>query len=147
MRVSAKINEVVGGIRYRHMPRAKQLTAYVDNRPGMLGIVGSALGLKKVNIIAIMATEDEDHGTIRLIVDKRAAAKKVFIEHGWETSEEDVLQVVLPDKPGSLGVVAHKLREASVNIDYAYLGSGGSARRVSAYLGVSDIKLALRAVR
>ncbi len=131
------------------MPRAKQLTAHVDNRPGMLGIIGSALGAKKVNILAFMAmaTLDENHGTIRMIVDKPAAAKKVFAEHDWETSEEDVLVVALPDKPGSLGVVAHKLREASVNIDYAYLGSGGSARRVNAYLGVSDLKLALRAVR
>ena len=129
------------------MPRAKQLTAHVDNRPGMLGIVGSALGAKGVNILALMTAVDGDHGTLRLIVDKRAAAKRVFLEHGWETSEDDVLEVLLPDKPGSLGTVAHKLREASVNIDYAYLGSGGSARRVKAYFGVSDIKLALRAVR
>ncbi len=115
----------------------------------MLGIIGSALGAKKVNILAFMAmaTLDENHGTIRMIVDRPAAAKKVFAEHGWETSEEDVLVLALPDKPGSLGVVAHKLREASVNIDYAYLGSGGSARRVNAYFGVSDLKLALRAVR
>ncbi|MEO6795924.1 MAG: amino acid-binding protein [Candidatus Dormibacter sp.] len=147
MRVSAKINEVVGGIPYIRMPRAKQLTAHVDNRPGMLGEVGSALGAKKVNVLAFMASVDAGHATIRMIVDKPAAAKKIFAERYWETSEEDVLTVVLPDKPGSLGLVAHKLREASVNIDYAYLGSAGSARRVNAYFGVSDLKLAMRAVR
>src|SRR6202165_264178 len=114
------------------MPKVKQLTVWVENRPGMLGEVGSALGAKQVNILAFMATVAENQGIIRMIVDKRAAAKRVFAEHHWETIEEDVLDVALPDKPGSMGRIAHKLREASVNIDYAYAGLGPSARRVNA---------------
>jgi len=129
------------------MPRAKQLTVSVENRPGMLGEVGSALGAKKVNIVAFMATVSDNQGIIRMIVDKRAAAKRVLAEHRWETTEEDVLEVALQDKPGSLGRIAHKLREASVNIDYAYVGVGPSAQRVNAYFGVSDLKIALIAVR
>ena len=129
------------------MPKAKQLTVYVENRPGMLGEVGSALGAKQVNIMAFMATVTDNRGTIRMVVDKRVAAKRVFAEHRWETTEEEVLIVALPDKPGSLGQIAHKLREASVNIQYAYAGLGPSPRRVNAYFGVSDLKVALIAVR
>ena len=129
------------------MPKAKQLTVSVENRPGMLGEVGSALGAKKVNIVAFMATVTENRGPIRMVVDKPAAAKRVFAEHRWETTEEEVLLVALPDKPGSLGRTAHKLREASVNIEYAYAGLGPSARRVNAYFGVSDLKIASIAVR
>src|SRR5256714_1459417 len=129
------------------MPTAKQLTVWVENRPGMLGEVGSALGAKKVNILAFMATVTDNRGTIRMVVDKRAAAKRVFAEHRWETTEEQVLKVTLRDEPGSLGRIAHRLREASVNIEYAYAGLGPSARRVNAYLGVSDLKVALIAVR
>ena len=129
------------------MPKAKQLTVWVENRPGMLGEVGSALGVKNVNVTAFMASVTEGRVTIRMIVDKRAVAKAVFTKHGWETTEEDVLEVPLADTPGTLGKVAHKLREASVNIDYAYLGSGGSARRVNAYFGVSDLKVAMTALR
>ncbi len=129
------------------MPTAKQLTVAVENRPGMLGEVGSALGAKKVNILAFMATVSDNRGTIRMVVDKPAAAKRVFAEHRWETTEDKVLKVTLPDEPGSLGRIAHRLREASVNIRYAYAGLGPSARRVNAYLGVSDLKVALIAVR
>ena len=129
------------------MPTAKQLTVGVENRPGMLGEVGSALGAKKVNILAFMATVSDNRGTVRMVVDKPAAAKRVFTEHRWETTEEEVLKVTLPDKPGSLGRIAHRLREASVNIQYAYAGLGPSARRVNAYLGVSDLKVALIAIR
>jgi hypothetical protein len=129
------------------MPKAKQLTVSVENRPGMLGEVGSALGAKKVNIVAFMATVADNQGIIRMIVDQRAVAKRVFAEHHWETIEEDVLEVGLLDNPGSLGRIAHKLREASVNIDYAYAGLGPSPRRVTVYFGVSDLKVALIAVR
>jgi hypothetical protein len=129
------------------MPTVKQLTVWVENRPGMLGEVGSALGVRQVNILAFMATVADNQGIIRMIVDKRAAAKRVFAAHRWETTEEDILEVALPDKPGSLGRIAHKLREASVNIDYSYAGLGPSARRVNAYFGVSDLKVALIAVR
>ena len=129
------------------MPKANQLTVCVENRPGMLGEVGSALGAKKVNIVAFMATVTDNRGTIRMVVDKPAAAKRVFAEHRWETTEENVLIVAIPDKPGSLGRIAHKLREASVNIEYAYAGLGPSGRRVNAYFGVSDLNVALIAVR
>jgi len=129
------------------MPTAKQLTVSVENRPGMLGEVGSALGAKKVNIVAFMATVADNRGIIRMVVDKRATARRVFAEHRWETTEEEILEVALPDKPGSLGRTAHKLREASVNIHYAYAGLGPSARRVNVYFGVSDLKIALIAVR
>jgi hypothetical protein len=113
----------------------------------MLGEVGSALGARKVNIVAFMATVSDNRGTIRMVVDKPAAAKRVFLEHRWETTEQEVLIVAIPDKPGSLGRIAHKLREASVNIDYAYAGLGPNARLVNAYFGVSDLKVALIAVR
>src|SRR2546430_6816440 len=127
------------------MPKAKQLTAWVENRPGMLGEVGSALGAKKVNIVAFMATVADSHGTVRMVVDKPAAARKVFAAHGWETTEEEVLEVALPDTPGSLGRIAHRLREASVNIQYAYAGSAGSARRGKPHFCVSDLKVAFGA--
>jgi len=39
------------------------------------------------------------------------------------------------------------LGEGGVNIRYSYRGSGGSARRVNACFGVSDLKAALRAAR
>jgi len=129
------------------MPKAKQMTVWVENRPGALGELGSALALKKVNIVAFMATVTDNRGTVRLVVDKPAAAKRVCAEHRWETTDEEVLVVALPDKPGSLGKIAHKLREASVDIEYAYAGLGPTPRRVNVYFGVSDLKVALLAVR
>jgi hypothetical protein len=129
------------------MPRAKQLTVWVPDRPGMLGEVGVALGAKKANILAFTAWVEGDRGAIRMVVDKPAVAKKVSAARGWEATEEEVLEVTLAHTPGSLGRIAQKLGEAGVNIQYSYAGSAGSARRVNAYFGVSDLKAALKAAR
>jgi len=37
------------------MPKAKQLSVWTEDRPGMLGKAASALGAKKVNILAFWA--------------------------------------------------------------------------------------------
>ena len=129
------------------MPRVKQLTAWVEDRPGMLGKVASALGAKKVNILAFTAPVIGGRGALRMIVDKPAAAKKVLQENGWETTEDEVVGMTVPDKPGSLGGVATKLGQAGVNIEYAYTGSAKSAQRVNTYFAVSDVKAALKALR
>jgi hypothetical protein len=126
------------------MPRAKQLTVTMPDRPGMLGQVASALGEKKVNIVGFAGAKQGDQGMIWLVVDKTAAAKKVLAQNGWSATEEEVLAVTLPDSPGSLGRFAAKLGKAGVNVTFAYTGSAGSARKLNAYFGVSDLKAALR---
>src|SRR6266550_5375460 len=129
------------------MPRAKQLSLWLADRPGMLGEIASALGEKKTNIVAIMAATEGGRGAVRMVVDKPATAKKLFAARGWQTTEEEVVQVTLADSPGSLGRLASKLGKAGVNIEYIYAGTARSARKLNAYLGVSDIKAALKAAR
>lgn len=126
------------------MPRAKQLTVNVPDRPGMLGEVATALGAKKVNIKGITAAAMQGGGMIWLVVDKNAAAKTVLAKNGWETKEDEVLAVTLSDSPGALGRFATKLGKAGVNITFAYAGSAGSARKMTGYFGVSDLKAALK---
>ncbi len=128
------------------MPRAKQLTISVSDQPGRLGEIGAALGAKKVNIRALMATTEGGRGAVRIVVDKTAAAKKICSSMGWEASEEEVLSVTLTDNPGTLGKVSKKLGAAGVNIEYVYAGPGGG-KRATVYMGVSDLKAALKAAR
>lgn len=126
------------------MPRAKQLTLTVPDRPGMLGDIATALGAKKVNIVGVCGATTGGGGMIWLVVDKPGAAKKVFAQNGWQATEDEVLAVTLSDKPGSLGSFATKLGKAGVNISFVYAGSAGSARKLTGYFGVSDLKAALK---
>ncbi|HXE89988.1 MAG TPA: ACT domain-containing protein [Terriglobales bacterium] len=90
------------------MPKAKQITVWVADRPGVLGDVAATLGEKKINIEAFLAHVTGDEGAIRLIVDKPAAAKKALTGRGWRVTEEEIVRVALVDKPGTLGRTAEK---------------------------------------
>ena len=126
------------------MPRAKQLTVSVPDRPGILGEIATALGEKKVNIVGLSGGKMGERGVIWMVVDKTAAAKKILAQHGWDNTEDEVLAVTLSDSPGSLGRFATKLGKAGINIMFMYAGSARSARKLTAYFGVSDIKAALK---
>jgi hypothetical protein len=129
------------------MPRVKQLSAWVEDRPGMLGRVADALGARKVNIRAFMAAVMDGRGFVRVVVDKPAAARKVFRTHGWDTAEDEVVQVTVADKPGALGRIADRLGAAGINVQYAYLGTAKSASKVNLYLAVADASAAVKALR
>ncbi|HSB18653.1 MAG TPA: ACT domain-containing protein [Anaeromyxobacteraceae bacterium] len=128
------------------MPRATELKIRVDDRPGILGEIATALGAKKVNLRAVNAWVEGSQGILRLVVDKPAAAKKALAAKGYSAEERDVLELTLADKPGELGRVAQKLGEAGINIQYVFVGSA-AARKVSVFMGVPDVKAAMAAAR
>jgi hypothetical protein len=129
------------------MPKAKQISAWVEDRPGMLGKVADALGEKGVSIRAFMAAVMDGRGFVRVVVDRPAVAKRIFAAHGWKTTEDEIVEVTVPDRPGSLGQVADRLGEAGINVQYAYVGTARSASRVNLYLAVPDVKAAVKALR
>jgi hypothetical protein len=128
------------------MPRAKELKVRVEDRPGMLGEVASALAGKKVNIRGVNAWVEGDEGVIRVVVDKVGPAKKALAARGWQVEERDVIELELADKPGTLAAAATALGEAGVNIEHVFVGVG-SARKATLFLGVSDPRAALKALR
>jgi len=81
-----------------------------------------------------------------VVVDKLGLAKKVLAAHGWPPEEEEILEVELADKPGALGEVAKLLGDARVNINSVFVSTAGG-RRATAFLAVSDMKAALKALR
>jgi len=129
------------------MPRAKQLSAWGEDRPGMLAQVAKALGEQGVSIRAFMASNMDGRGFVRLVVDKPARAVKVLRKQGWELTVDEVVEVTTADKPGALGLVAERLGAKGVNIQYAYVGLAGAGKKVNFYLAVPDVKAALAALR
>lgn len=129
------------------MPRVKQISAWVADRPGVMGEVADALGQKGVSIRAFMASVLDGRGFLRMVVDKPAAARRTLTAHGWEITEDEVVEVTLPDRPGALGEVADRLGAKGINVQYAYVGTAGSAKQVNLYLAVADVAAALRALR
>jgi hypothetical protein len=128
------------------MPRAKALKVKVEDRPGVLGDITSALGEKSINVRAVHAYAEAGRGVVCVVVDKLAAASRVLAARGLQPEEEEVLEVKLINRPGTLGEVAKALGDAGVNIRYVFVAAGGG-RRTTVYIAVSDMAAALKAVR
>lgn len=128
------------------MPRAKALKVRVADRPGVLGDIASALGAKGINLLAVHAYTEGGQGVLCLVVDKLAPATKVLAGRGLTPEEEEVVEVQLADKPGTMGDVAKILGDAGINIKYVFVGTA-RGRKVTVYLAVSDVPAALKALR
>jgi hypothetical protein len=128
------------------MPRAKALKVNVEDRPGMLGEISSALGTKGINVRGVHAYGEQGRGVVCVVVDKLSAATKVLSARGLHPEEEEVVEVQLADKPGAMGEVAKALGDAGINIKYVFVGTE-RGRKVTVYLAVSDVPAALKALR
>jgi hypothetical protein len=128
------------------MPRAKALKVKVDDRPGILGEIASALGAKGINVRGVHGWGEGGKGMLCLVVDKLAPASKLLVARGLRPEEEEILELDLINKPGTLGDVAKTLGDAGVNIRYVFVGAGGG-RRTTVFLAVSDMTAALKALK
>ncbi len=98
----------------------KQISVFVENKPGRLAAVTERLYEKGVNLRAFTIAEAGDFGIIRMVVDKTEVAYEVLREAGFTVSLTDVIAVEVEDKPGALYRIAKTLGEEGVNIEYAY---------------------------
>ena len=120
---------------------ARQLSVFLENKPGVLAAVCKALGEHDINIRGVSVSDTVDHAVVRLIVSDPHKAVHVLGEHGALVVETDVLVVKLSDHPGALAEVAAKFARGKINIEYAY----GSSDDIEAtvFMRVSDTKKAL----
>jgi len=107
---------------------ATDLTVILEHRPGELASVGQATGQTGVNIEGMCAMTGEGRGVVHLLFDddKVAAARRALEDAGMGIADErEVLVVDIEDRPGTLGEMARRFADASVNIELAYSTFGG----------------------
>jgi hypothetical protein len=125
------------------MPKSKELTIHIEDRPGTLGKVCRSLAERGVNIVAFHSVLSERNSLVRLVVDNPTTAKKVLDNQGLSYTEADVAQVKLPHRPGELARVASQLGEASININYAYGGVDPMTNTPLLIFGVREVEQAV----
>ncbi len=129
------------------MAVAKQLVVMLENRPGSLAELCTELAKVAVNIQAIQASEGKPIVSVRLLVSQGDTAKKVCERMGLKYKEENILTVLVGNRPGALGRITRKLADAGINIEYLYGSMDKSAKRALILCGVSDVEAASRIIR
>src|SRR5438093_6380253 len=125
----------------------KQLSLFLENKPGTLAAVCQALADEAVNIHAISVSDAVDHAVVRMIVSDPHKAIHLLGEHGVLVVERDVLMLEGRSKPGELARIAKTLAENKVNIDYAYSATPPDATKGTMILRVDNIAKAKRILR
>ena len=124
----------------------RQLSVFIENKPGTLALLSGALGARRINILAFSIADAVDHGVIRMVVSDPVQAAHLLGEGGLMVVESDVMAIDLPNKPGSLARLADRLSRARVNIEYAYGTAGAVGRKARVILKTDNMRRARRAL-
>jgi len=104
------------------MPKAKEFTVTIADKPGALGKCFLALAERAVNVLAFQSYVEEGESLARFVADETGSAKAVLGSLHMIFEETDVAVVRLAHRPGALGRAASRLGEKQINIDYSYCG-------------------------
>jgi hypothetical protein len=121
------------------MEEIKQISLFVENKPGRMAKVSKTLSDAGINIRALAVAEAGDFGVIRMVVDDPEKGHRVLRDKGFTVSMTDVLAVEMRDIPGGLYEIVNTLGENGINIDYAYAFVTAKAQRAMLILRVDDI--------
>jgi hypothetical protein len=128
------------------MPRSKEFTVKIEDKPGALGKCFVALGDRGVNILAFQSYVEEGESVARFIADDMPAAKSVLGSLRMIFEETEVVVVRLAPRAGALGRAAARLGEKRINIDYSYSGEDPRSPLGLLVFGVDDLTTAARAL-
>ena len=121
----------------------KQISVFLENRPGTLQKMTSVLAAHKVDIRALSLAETKDFGIARMIVNDVYEAVQILKEGSFIANLTSVLAVAVPDEPGGLDKLLQIFAEESVNIEYMYAFLGkGYPNHAYLIFRVSDTKAA-----
>jgi hypothetical protein len=123
----------------------RDFTVALSHRPGELERVADVLGRSGVNIRSIAALALGGQGLVRFIADDVEAARSALQGANIPFEEHEVTTVLLENRAGELGVVAHKLAQAGVNLQAAYV-TGVVDDLIELAIAADDMKKAKKAL-
>ena len=98
----------------------KQVSVFVENRPGRLSEIVDILAKNGVNMRALSIADTMDFGILRIIVDEPDKVMLMLRENKITATAADVLAVRLEDKPGALSDLLGALAMEVISVEYIY---------------------------
>ena len=122
----------------------KQISVFLENRPGALAEFTKILEMSSIDLRALSLAESEDFGIVRVIVDDRYKTIRILKEEGYICSVTKVIAVEIADKPGSLVKMLNVLGDNNVNLEYSYAFLAKKANSAFMILRVADNEKAIK---
>ena len=120
----------------------KQLSVFLENKPGRLCAATDTLAKQGINISALTLADTSEFGILRLLVDQPDRARDVLTESGVIVRISEVIAVAMDDAPGGAGGILHLLSEAGLNVEYMYACVGKLSGKALMVVRTDDLDLA-----
>jgi hypothetical protein len=119
-----------------------EVTAHLENKPGRLAKICSALAHEKIDIRALSVMETNGPSVLKLITSELESTKNVLTSLGTEFRVSEVLAVQLENRTGALARVLEKLAEEHINVEYAYASTAQAPGKALGIFHTSNPKRA-----
>ncbi|HHY87169.1 MAG TPA: ACT domain-containing protein [Verrucomicrobia bacterium] len=100
--------------------RWKQLSVFLENKPGALSEPCRLLAGAQINIRTFSLADTREFGILRMVVDDPDKARRLLRRHGFAVRVNDVLVIEVPDRPGELAAILDGLDGSGINVKYGY---------------------------
>lgn len=98
----------------------KQLSVFMENRPGRLYKLTHALGQEGIDFVTLSIADTKDYGIVRFIARDNDRAYEILEQAGFTVGQTELIGVEVEDKPNALAEVIALLEEENINIEYLY---------------------------
>ncbi|MBQ1283840.1 MAG: hypothetical protein II284_01300 [Clostridia bacterium] len=120
----------------------RQLSVFLENKPGRLCAATDAIAKEGININALTLADTTEFGILRLIVDAPDRAAEILRDIGVVVRVTKVLAIAMNDAPGGAGDILHILAGAGLNIEYMYVCVGSVSGKPIMVVRTDDIESA-----
>ena len=124
----------------------KQISIFLENKPGQLAGICRALAQAGINIATLSLADTSEFGIVRMIVDDHEKAKRILTERGHIVNVREVVAVCVPDRPGGMAEVMSVLDAVGANIEYSYAFSFHKAEKAVLVFRFTDNEKAAAAL-
>lgn len=100
--------------------KVKQLSLFLENKPGALRRPVQLLAHAQFNILTLSLADTQQFGILRLIVRDWEKARQLLEQDGFVVKVSEVVVLEVPDQPGELAEILGVLEKARVNLEYLY---------------------------
>lgn len=100
--------------------KVKQLSLFLENRPGALHHPVQLLADARFNILALSLADTHQFGILRLIIRDWEKALNLLEQEGFVVKVTDMVALEVSDAPGGLAGILTALERTRVNLEYMY---------------------------
>ena len=125
----------------------KQLSVFVENKPGTLAEITGILGAHDIDMCALSVADTERYGILRLIVNNPQKAEDALKAAGFKVSLTDVIAIAVSHKPGGLSEALKYVAQAGIAVEYMYAFVSPKADTAYVILRVQDNQKAILALQ